>query len=173
MSSSTGRGGGGRNPAPGGPGRHASRRPPDARAEGAKPGSDFWDRIQRGNNVTKIGNSTNPRDVAGQIAAQARAAVDCPFLQCVGPQSTNQGLKAIAIARTYLQQSDQSGDTCHPDIVMYPEFVHLTGDEDLSAISMRLAKRTRRPGVTGKEGRILKVGNQTDPKCARPPGARL
>lgn len=80
---------------------------------------DFWDRIQRGNNVTKIGNSTNPRDVAGQIAAQARAAVDCPFLQCVGPQSTNQGLKAIAIARTYLQQSDQSGDTCHPDIVMY------------------------------------------------------
>jgi stage V sporulation protein SpoVS len=80
--------------------------------------TDFWDRIQRGNNVTKIGNATNPRDVASQIAAQARAAVDCPTLQCVGPQSTNQGLKAVAIARTYLQQSDQSGASCHPDIVM-------------------------------------------------------
>jgi len=128
--------------------------------------TDFWDRIQRGNNITKIGNATNPRDVASQIAAQARAAVDCPTLQCVGPQSTNQALKAVAIARTYLQQSDQSGASSHPDIVVYPEFVHLTGDEELSAISMRLSKRSRRPGVDGKEGRTLKVGNQTDPKYA-------
>ena len=50
-------------------------------------------------------NSTNPREVAGQIAAQARAAVDPPLLRCIGPTSTNQGLKAVAIARTYLGQS--------------------------------------------------------------------
>ena len=82
-----GGGGGGR----GGPGQHASRRAP---AADAQPGSDFWDRVQRGHNTTKIGSNTNPRDVASQIAAQARAAVDCPVLQCVGPQSACRRLKA-------------------------------------------------------------------------------
>lgn len=87
-------------------------------------------------------------------------------MQCVGPQSTNQGLKAIAIARTYLQQSDQSGTTSHPDVVVYPEFVKFDsgGDEELSAICMRIAKRARRPGVSAQDVRTLKVGNQTDPK---------
>ena len=92
--------------------------------------ADFWDRILRpggsGRNVTKVGQGTNPRDVASQIAAQGRAAVDCPVLQCVGPQSTNQAMKAIAIARTYLRQSDESGETSHPDLTVYPEFVKLT-----------------------------------------------
>ena len=87
----------------------------------------FWDRIARGQNVTKIGGNTNPRDVASQIAAQGRAAVDCPLLQCVGPQSTNQAMKAVAIARTYLRQSDASGSSTHPDIAVYPEFVKLDG----------------------------------------------
>ena len=96
-------GGGGGGSGRGGPGQHASRRAP---AADGKPGSDFWDRVQRGKNTTKVGSNTNPRELASQIAAQARAAVDCPVLQCVGPQSTNQAMKAIAIARTYLEQSD-------------------------------------------------------------------
>jgi len=124
--------------------------------------TDFWDRIHRGNNVTKIGSSTNPRDVAGQIAGQARAAVDCPKLQCVGPQSTNQAMKAVAIARTYLSQSDQAGATSHPDLAVYPEFIKLEGDE-LSAMQLVISKRSRRP-CDVKEGRSLKVGNQTDAK---------
>ena len=122
-----GGGGGGGGRSTGGPGQHASRR---AAAADAQPGSDFWDRVQRGHNTTKIGSNTNPRDVASQIAAQARAAVDCPVLQCVGPQSTNQAMKAIAIARTYLKQSDASGDSSHPDLTVYPEFVKLSsGDQ--------------------------------------------
>jgi len=127
--------------------------------------ADFWDRIQRGNNTTKIGNSTNPRDVAGQIAGQARAAVDCPVLQCVGPQSTNQAMKAVAIARTYLSQSDQNGATSHPDLAVYPEFVKLEGggDDQLSAMQLFISKRARRP-CDVKEGRSLKVGNSTDAK---------
>ena len=136
-----GGGGGGR----GGPGQHASRR---AQAPDTQPGSDFWDRVQRGHNTTKIGSSTNPRDVASQIAAQARAAVDCPVLQCVGPQSTNQAMKAIAIARTYLRQSDASGETSHPDLTVYPEFVKLSSaasgaDDQLSAVQLAISKRSR------------------------------
>ena len=105
----SGGGGGGR----GGPGQHASRR---TAAADAQPGSDFWDRVQRGHNTTKIGSNTNPRDVASQIAAQARAAVDCPVLQCVGPQSTNQAMKAIAIARKYLLEEDKPTDlVCVPN----------------------------------------------------------
>jgi hypothetical protein len=50
----------------------------------------FFARIERGNNLTKCGSKTNPRDTAMLIAAQARACVDCPTLQVVGPQSTNQ-----------------------------------------------------------------------------------
>ncbi len=53
-----------------GPGQHAARKPVD---DDAKPGADFWDRILRGYNKTKIGSNTNPRDVAKQIAAQVSA----------------------------------------------------------------------------------------------------
>ena len=164
-------GGGGGGRSTGGPGQHASRR---TAAADAQPGSDFWDRVQRGHNTTKIGSNTNPRDVASQIAAQARAAVDCPVLQCVGPQSTNQAMKAIAIARTYLKQSDAGGDSSHPDLTVYPEFVKLSsGDqrggggggagEELSAVQLAISKRSRRPSVD-KEGRCLKVSTQTDAK---------
>ena len=44
-------------------------------------------------------------------AAQARAPVDCPTLQAIGPQATNQAVKAIAIARTFLKES-QDIDIC-------------------------------------------------------------
>lgn len=130
--------------------------------------SDFWDRVQRGNNTTKIGSNTNPRDVASQIAAQARAAVDCPTLQCVGPSSINQAIKAVAIARTYLAQSDQTGSSSHPDLTLSPEFIKLDGqqvgrDDQLSAVQLSISKRARRPSVD-KEGRCLKVGKDTEAK---------
>ena len=40
----------------------------------------FYERIARGNNLTKMGSSTRPRDVAMLIAAQARAPVRAPRL---------------------------------------------------------------------------------------------
>ncbi|KAL1525376.1 hypothetical protein AB1Y20_020236 [Prymnesium parvum] len=158
-----GRGGGGGYRS--GPGQHAGRRPLD---DDAKPGSDFWDRVQRGNNTTKVGANSNPRDIASQIAAQARAAVDCPILQCVGPSSINQAIKAVAIARTYLAQSDQSGQSSHPDLTLSPEFVKLDGqqmgrDDQLSAVQLVISKRVRRPSVD-KEGRSLKVSKDTEAK---------
>lgn len=128
--------------------------------------ADFWDRIERGHNTTKMGGSTSSRDVAAQIAAQARAAVDPPTLQCIGPQSINQGLKAVCIARTYLQQSDESGESSHPDLVIYPEFIKISdgGEEELSGVNLRLSKRARRTTTDVKDGRTLKVGNSTDAK---------
>lgn len=53
------------------------------------------------------------------LNVQARSCVDCPTLQAVGPQATNQAVKAIAIARTFLKQSESI------DICMQPTFVHL------------------------------------------------
>ena len=71
----------------------------------------FMNRISRGNNLTKVGANSHPRDIGMLIAAQARACVDCPTLQVVGPQSCNQALKAMAIARTFLKES-QDIDIC-------------------------------------------------------------
>ena len=127
--------------------------------------ADFWDRLLRpggaARNVTKVGQSTHPRDIASQIAAQARAAVDCPVLQCIGPPATNQAIKAVAIARTYLAKSDATGSSAHPDVIVYPEFVKLDAaqgdDTSLSALQLTLSKRVRRTSVD-KEGRSLKVG---------------
>jgi stage V sporulation protein S len=145
------------------PRTNATRRPVDTEAP---PGSDFWDRIQRGNNTTRVGATTSPRTIASQIAAQARAAVDAPLLRCVGPQAINQAVKAIAIARTYLEQSDASGSCLHPDVSFYPEFIKVDSgaEEELSAMQLKLAKRSRRTGVDSQEYRSLKVSNQTDAK---------
>lgn len=117
-----------------------------------------------------MGQSTNPREVASQIAAQARAAVDCPTLQCIGPSATNQAIKAVSIARNYLAKSDASGETAHPDVIVYPEFVKLdaaSGQMDdgpaLSAMQLTLCKRVRRTSVD-KEGRSLKVSSSTEAK---------
>lgn len=54
------------------------------------------------------------------IAAQARAPVDCPTLQAIGPQATNQAVKAIAIARTFLKESQSidSAPACGPRLTL-------------------------------------------------------
>ena len=135
--------------------------------------ADFWDRILRpggsGRNVTKVGSNTNPRDVASQIAAQARAAVDCPTLQCIGPAATNQAIKAVSISRTYLIKSDSGGPSNHPDLIVYPEFIKLDPSQQdegaaLSALQLTLCKRVRRTSVD-KEGRSLKVSSNTEAKA--------
>lgn len=119
--------------------------------------------------MTKVGSSTNPRDVASQIAAQGRAAIDCPTLQTIGPSATNQAIKAVAIARTYLGKSDAAGTSSHPDLMVYPEFIRLDAAQveegtALSALQLTLSKRMRRTSVD-KEGRSLKVSSQTEAKA--------
>lgn len=116
----------------------------------------FQERIARGNNLTKMGNSSNPRDVAMLIAAQARAPVDCPTLQAVGPQATNQAVKAIAIARTFLKES------LSIDICMQPEFFQL--DDGHTGLLLPIRKKTRRSRSGEDEAQALKAASGTDAK---------
>jgi len=116
----------------------------------------FFDRIARGNNLTKMGSGSNPRDVAMLIAAQARAPVDCPTLQCIGPQATNQAVKAIAIARTFLKES-QSTDIC-----VQPEFFQL--EDGHSGLLLPIRKKMRRSRSGEDEAQQLKAASGTDAK---------
>ena len=116
----------------------------------------FYDRIARGNNLTKMGSGSKPRDVAMLIAAQARAPVDCPTLQAIGPQATNQAVKAIAIARTFLKES-QSIDIC-----MQPEFFQL--DDGHTGLLLPIRKKTRRARSGEDEAQPLKAASGTDSK---------
>lgn len=116
----------------------------------------FFDRIARGNNLTKMGNSSNPRDVAMLIAAQARAPVDCPTLQAIGPQAANQAMKSIAIARTFLKES-QSIDVC-----VQPEFFQL--EDGHSGLLLPIRKQNRRSRSGEDEAQALKAASGTDAK---------
>ena len=90
-----------------------------------------------------------------QVAAQARACVDCPTLQVVGPQSCNQALKAIAIARTFLKESNST------DICIQPAFMQL--DDGHTGILVHIRKKFRR--TTGEaEAQQLKAASGTDAK---------
>lgn len=113
----------------------------------------FFERIERGNNLTKMGASSHPRDTARLIAAQARACVDCPTLQVVGPQSTNQGVKAIAIARAFLKESNDT------DVCMQPEFTQL--EDGHTGILLSIRKKVRRTSGEA-EAQQLKAASSTD-----------
>ena len=115
----------------------------------------FFERIERGNNLTKIGQNSKPRDIAMLVSAQARACVDCPTLQVVGAPATNQALKAIAIARTYLTESNST------DIAMQPEFTHL--EDGHTAILLSIRKKERRSSGEA-EAQQLKSAASTDSK---------
>jgi len=142
---------GGRRGRPQGPGQGN----PIPAGDADKPGSNFFDRIARGNNLTKMGSSSRPRDVAMQVAAQARACVDCPTLQVVGPQSCNQALKAVAIARTFLKESAST------DICIQPTFMQL--EDGHTGILIYIRKKFRR--TTGEaEAQQLKAASGTDAK---------
>ena len=66
--------------------------------------------------------------------------------------------------------SDAAGQSAHPDLILYPEFIKLDsapGTEDvgsLSAMQITICKRVRRTSVD-KEGRSLKVGSHTEAKA--------
>ena len=92
------------------------------------------------------------------MAAQARACVDCPTLQVVGPQSCNQALKAVAIARTFLKESEST------DICIQPAFMQL--EDGHTGILIYIRKKFRR--TTGEaEAQQLKAASGTDAKVSR------
>jgi|ERR1700722_2159394 stage V sporulation protein S len=77
----------------------------------------------------KVAAVSNPATVAGAIANNVREgrAVE---LVAMGPNSVNQSVKAMAIAREYLRED-------FVDLACRPEFIHLTIDgEEKSAIKL-------------------------------------
>ncbi|HUP26868.1 MAG TPA: stage V sporulation protein S [Chloroflexia bacterium] len=89
--------------------------------------------------VLKVSAHSRPSAVAGAIAAvirhQGRADV-----QAIGAGATNQAVKAVAIARDYLQPDGI-------DIVMVPGFIDvMIADEERTAIRLVIESRPPQPG---------------------------
>ncbi len=79
----------------------------------------------------RVSGSSRPNSVAGAVAALLRSegAVD---VQAIGAQAVNQAVKAIAIARSYLEEDDL-------DLNIQPSFVKLMlQDDERTAIKLRV-----------------------------------
>ena len=81
------------------------------------------------NMVLKVAAGSNPATVAGAIANNIREGKTVEMV-AMGPKSVNQAVKAVAIARDYLQED-------FIDLTCKPEFIHLQLDgEEKSAIKL-------------------------------------
>lgn len=65
----------------------------------------------------KVSSDSNPKAVAGKIAHSAREGADPPAVLTIGAPCVNQAVKAIAIARQYLQDDNL-------DLNFQPAFRH-------------------------------------------------
>ena len=91
--------------------------------------------------VLKVSAQSNPNSVAGALAGVMREKPNCE-LQAIGAGATNQAIKAIAIARSYLQTADI-------DLVCIPEFTDVEIEGNVrTAIRLLVERRTppRTPG---------------------------
>ena len=85
--------------------------------------------------VLKVSAQSNPNSVAGALAGVMREKPNCE-LQAIGAGATNQAIKAIAIARSYLQ-------TAGIDLVCIPEFTDVEIDGNVrTAIRLLVERRT-------------------------------
>ena len=84
--------------------------------------------------VLKVSSTSDPKKLAGSISHTCRLG-SCPTLLATGPQSLNQAVKAIAIARGYLEEN-------RVELSVKTEF----RDEERGAVSMILTKSALRKG---------------------------
>ncbi|MGB9722937.1 MAG: stage V sporulation protein S [Chloroflexia bacterium] len=84
--------------------------------------------------VLKVSARSRPSSVAGAIAGVIRE-VGRAEIQAIGAGATNQAVKAIAIARSYLQEDNI-------EIVCIPSFTEVQiGQEERTAIRLVVEKR--------------------------------
>jgi stage V sporulation protein S len=82
----------------------------------------------------KVSAKSNPNAVAGALAAVMRER-DLAEIQAVGAGAINQAIKAVAIARTYLKESEI-------DIVCIPSFITVEiSDKERTGISLVVERR--------------------------------
>jgi stage V sporulation protein S len=86
--------------------------------------------------VLKVSAQSNPNSVAGALAGVLRER-EAAELQAIGAGATNQAVKAIAIARSYLEPGGL-------DLVCIPEFIDVMIDgKDRTAIRLVVERRVR------------------------------
>lgn len=89
-----------------------------------------------GRGVLKVSAQSNPNSVAGALAGVMRER-EAAELQAIGAGATNQAVKAIAIARSYLESSDY-------DLVCVPAFIDVEiGGKERTAIRLAVERRPR------------------------------
>ena len=114
-----------------GMGTPASRIGPSMAAQRA---SLFGNAEHHGAEVLKVSTRSRPSAVAGAIAGVIRESGSAE-VQSIGAGATNQAIKAVAIARSYLQEEGI-------DIVCVPSFIDVAiDDEERTAIRLLVQKR--------------------------------
>lgn len=84
--------------------------------------------------VLKVSTRSRPSAVAGAIAGVIRESGSAE-VQSIGAGATNQAIKAVAIARSYLQEEGL-------DIVCVPSFIDVAiDDEERTAIRLLILQR--------------------------------
>ena len=84
--------------------------------------------------ILKVSTRSRPSAVAGAIAGVIRES-GIAEVQSIGAGATNQAIKAVAIARSYLSEEDI-------DIVCVPSFIDVSIDEEeRTAIRMLIVRR--------------------------------
>jgi stage V sporulation protein S len=82
----------------------------------------------------KVSAKSNPNAVAGALAAVIRER-ETAEIQAVGAGAINQAVKAVAIARSYLKESEL-------DIVCIPSFITVAiSDRERTGISLVVQRR--------------------------------
>ncbi|HMO57505.1 MAG TPA: stage V sporulation protein S [Roseiflexaceae bacterium] len=105
---------------------------PVARAVGGNTSSDT--ETHRSAEVLKVSTRSRPSAVAGAIAGVIRDS-GVAEVQSIGAGATNQAIKAVAIARSYLHDEGI-------DIVCTPSFIDVAiDDEERTAIRLLIERR--------------------------------
>lgn len=85
----------------------------------------------------KVSAKSNPNAVAGALAAVMRERSTAE-IQAVGAGAVNQAIKAVAIARSYLKDSDI-------DVVCIPSFITVAiSDHERTGMSLAIERRIAR-----------------------------
>eukprot|EP00299_Pterocystis_sp_00344_P014341 c7099_g1_i1.p1 GENE.c7099_g1_i1~~c7099_g1_i1.p1 ORF type:complete len:208 (-),score=25.89 c7099_g1_i1:31-654(-) len=103
--------------------------------------------------ILRVSSQSDSKSVAGSIAHISRAG-EPPVVTAVGANSSNQAIKAVAIARNYLVQ-DEIDVGCLVQIVKDEEITH--------NLQLTIVKRARREPAENLEAFELKVKRESDP----------
>jgi len=94
--------------------------------------------------VLKVSSNSNPNKVAGAIAGEL-SKNNCVELQAIGAGAVNQSVKAVAIARRFLEEHTK-------DLYMVPGFEDVSIDgETRTAIAIKVCSVDKDPEESGNE----------------------